>query len=300
MNMRGVDLNLLVILDALLDEAHVSRAALRLNLSQPAASNALQRCRQVFGDDLLERGHGRMRRTPRADALRGPLKTLLAEAGRLIDPPPVALAQATRTLRLSMADHPAEAIVRPLVAAVRAKAPGITVVLQPWQGADAARDALMSGDTDIAVSLISQDAPGLQRHLLLEETWVVAMRAGHPAAKRFDLGRWLAFDHIVVSGLGSTRGNLDGVLAERGLARRVGLVVPSFRMVPGLLLDGDMIALLPSRCAADTAGLVLYAPPVPVAGFALHMAWHERQAGDVVLRFVADALATVVAGLPAA
>jgi DNA-binding transcriptional LysR family regulator len=72
MNFRGLDLSLLVILDALMDEAHVSRAADRLNLSQPAASSALQRCRHLFRDDLLGRGRGTMRLTPRAEALRAP------------------------------------------------------------------------------------------------------------------------------------------------------------------------------------------------------------------------------------
>jgi len=76
MNLRSIDLNLLVVLDALLDEAHVGRAANRVGLSQPAASAALQRCRELFGDELLERGRGTMRRTVRAESLRGPLKSL--------------------------------------------------------------------------------------------------------------------------------------------------------------------------------------------------------------------------------
>ncbi|WP_328700184.1 LysR family transcriptional regulator [Brucella tritici] len=96
MNLRSLDLNLLVILDALLDEAHVSRAADRLNLTQPAVSNALQRCRVLFNDQLLERGRGTMRRTPKAEALRAPLKTLLAGVLDLVDPPEVPLRRCSR------------------------------------------------------------------------------------------------------------------------------------------------------------------------------------------------------------
>src|ERR1700756_5383646 len=102
MNLRSFDLNLLVVLDALLDEAHVSRAADRLSLSQPATSAALQRCRHLFGDELLQRGRGTMTRTPKAEALRAPLKSLLTGVVELIDPTDVPLAEIRQTLRITI------------------------------------------------------------------------------------------------------------------------------------------------------------------------------------------------------
>ncbi|CAN0567239.1 unnamed protein product, partial [Ectocarpus sp. 12 AP-2014] len=114
MNLRSLDLNLLVVLDALLDEAHVSHAADRLGMSQPAASAALQRCRYLFRDELLERGRGTMHLTPKAEALRAPLKSLLAEVVNLVDSPKVPLADISQTVRIAMADYPAVVVTAPL------------------------------------------------------------------------------------------------------------------------------------------------------------------------------------------
>jgi DNA-binding transcriptional LysR family regulator len=146
MNLRTVDLNLLVILDVLLDEAHVSRAARRLNLSQPAVSAALQRCRHLLGDELLDRGRGTMHRTPRADALRGPLKSLLAGVQDLIEPAEVPLAELNRVVRITAADLPTAMIAGSLLENLGRTAPHVSVVFQPWQGADAAASALRNGD----------------------------------------------------------------------------------------------------------------------------------------------------------
>ena len=300
MNLRSVDLNLLVILDALLDEAHVSRAARRLNLSQPAASAALQRCRALFGDDLLERGRGTMRRTPKADAMRAPLKSLLADMAELIDPSVVPLAEISRVVHLSMADHPAVAIVAPLQRRLAGAAPGIDVVIQPWHGSEASVRALRTGETDIAVSVFGQEAEDIVRRKLSDETYVVALRAGHPAAAGFDLESWLAWPHVVVSGHGARHGNLDEILAERGLCRRIGLVVPSFQMVPAILAQSDAIALMPSRTLSrgTLQNLLILDPPLPVPGFPLHMAWHRRQDGDPVIDLIAGLLSEVLAAGP--
>ncbi|MBR0681888.1 LysR family transcriptional regulator [Roseomonas eburnea] len=294
MNLRSFDLNLLVILDALLDEAHVSRAADRVGLSQPAASAALQRCRLLFRDRLLERGRGTMHLTRRAEALRAPLKSLLAEVHRLVDPPEVPLAEIRQTLRLAMADHPAGLVLPSLQLALARSAPGIDLVVQPWRGAEAARMALIDGDTDIAVSTFPPMEDELHRTELLHEHYVVVMRSGHPAARRFSLRSWVQFPHILVSGRGERRGPVDTALAERGLARRVGLVVPSFQLVPPLLAASDMIATLPSRCVPNGPGFATFPPPVPVEGFGLHLAWHRRRHGDTALQHVAGLLRQIL------
>ncbi|MHC5233847.1 LysR family transcriptional regulator [Brucella sp. LJL56] len=295
MNLRRLDLNLLVILDALLDEAHVSRAADQLNLTQPAVSNALQRCRALFNDQLLERGQGTMRRTPKAEALRAPLKTILAGVVDLVDPPEVPLASLRQTIRICMADYPAIFVIRPLLKALGLAAPGIDIIVQPWQGPVVARDALVTGESDLALSVFPDADGELQRRLLLEENYVIAMRRDHPAAKAFSLKSWLDHPHILVSGRGDNRSPVDSALAERGLSRRVGVVVPNFGMVPELLASTDMIAMLPSRCMPeDMSALVAFTPPVPIAGFPLHVAWHRRRQEDRGLRYVIDQLIAIM------
>ncbi len=296
MNLRSLDLNLLVILDALLDEAHVSRAADRLNLTQPAVSNALQRCRVLFNDQLLERGRGTMRRTPKAEALRAPLKTLLAGVLDLVDPPEVPLASLQQTIRICMADYPAIFVIRPLLKALAHTAPGINIIVQPWQGAVAAREALVTGESDLALSVFPEADDELQCKLLLEEDYIIAMRQDHPAAKAFSLESWLDYPHVLVSGRGDNSSPVDSVLVQRGLKRRVSVVVPNFGMVPELLASTDMIAMLPSRCMPeDMSALVAFTPPIPIAGFPLHIAWHRRRQEDRGLQHVISLLVAIMA-----
>lgn len=288
MNLRSVDLNLLVILDVLLDEAHVSRAARRLNLSQPAVSAALQRCRHLLGDELLDRGRGTMHRTARADALRGPLKSLLAGVQDLIEPAEVPLAELQRIVRITAADLPTAMIAGSLLEELGQTAPHVSVVFQPWHGADAAAAALRNGDTDIAISVFDGADDEIERLILLEETYVVAMRRDHPAAEDFDLNAWLAWPHVVVSGRGEMRTPLDAQLAALGRHRQVGLVVPSFQLVPDLLARTSLLSIMPVHSLRQHArhALLGLEPPLTVEGFPLHLAWHSRQSTDRVLRHV--------------
>jgi DNA-binding transcriptional LysR family regulator len=121
MNLRSVDLNLLVVLDALLDEAHVTRAAERLGLSQPAASAALDRCRHLFGDPLLERGRGLMRLTPRAEALREPIRSVLSQAEAVLGAPQTPLSEIRQVVRVVMSEWP-----RPFATPWRCRPPAST------------------------------------------------------------------------------------------------------------------------------------------------------------------------------
>ncbi len=289
MNLRAVDLNLLVVLDALLDEGHVSRAAARLGLSQPATSSALDRCRHLFGDPLLLRGRGVMRPTAKAESLRAPIKAVLAQVAAVLDPPAVDLGTIVQAVRIVMADHPAAAMIGPLHDRLRATAPGIDLVVQPWAGAAAALDLLARGAADLAVSVFPVLDQDFRRRELLMERYVVMMRRGHPAAADFDLERWLAWPHILVSGRGETRGALDDALARLGLNRRIALVIPSFLMVPPLVAGSDLIAMLPSRCLPpDALGqFAVFDPPIPVDGFPVHLAWHVRGDRDPAVRHVA-------------
>ncbi|MBB4040175.1 DNA-binding transcriptional LysR family regulator [Microvirga flocculans] len=290
MNLRSVDLNLLVVLDAVLDEAHVSRAAIRLGLSQPATSSALDRCRHLFGDPLLERAGGGMRLTAKAKALREPLKEVLASVVTILDPPQRALADIRQSVRVVMADHPAVIVTRSLFGPLRDTAPGIDLVIMPWHGAADVTERLSRGDVDLAISVLPPLGSQFHRIELLQETYVVAMRKGHPAAAGFNLDAWLSYPHILVSGRGDRHGPLDEALASLGRSRRVGLVMPSFLMVPSTLEASDLIALLPRHCIPPDheSSLAVFEPPIAVQGFPLHMAWHKRRDSDMAVQHVAQ------------
>jgi DNA-binding transcriptional LysR family regulator len=298
MNLRSIDLNLLVVLDALLDEAHVSRAARRVGLSQPAASSALDRCRQLLNDRLLERAPGGMRLTPKAEALKAPLRDLLASVSHLIGAEPPPLAEIRQTVRIAMADAPGVMVAPRLYAEVSRSAPGLDLTLLPWRGLPVALDGMTKGEIDLAVSVLPPPGASFRRRELFREDYVVIMRRDHPAAANFDLDRWLAYPHVLVSWTGEAAGDLDETLARLGRARRVGIVVPSFLMVPPLLKTSDLIAMLPRRTLpADVDAFTVRPPPIPVEGFPLHIGWHVRRDQDVAVRHVADVLERLLTGL---
>jgi DNA-binding transcriptional LysR family regulator len=161
-------------------------------------------------------------------------------------------------------------------------------VCLPWSGADDAHAALEAGELDLAISVLGPS--NLRFRTILRETYVVALREGHPALP-LTLARWLAFPHIIVSGRGSAIGPLDTVLAERGLRRKVGVVVPSFLAVPSLLVQSDHIALIPERLARLSSGITWSKPPLAVPGYDVALVWHPRSDDDAALGFVRDEIA---------
>ena len=291
-DLRSVDLNLLVILDALLEEAHVSRAAIRLHLSQPATSSALERLRHLFGDRLLERGRGGMRLTPVAEALRLPLRDALGSIATLVRRGETDLATVRQTVRVVVADALAAMLLPALHARVVQTAPGVTLAVLPWRGGTEAVRQLAAGEVELVASVLPILNQAFCKVPLFDEHYVVAMRSDHPAAQGFCLRSWLECPHIVVSGNGSTTAGLDTALAAHGLSRQVGVVVPSFTMVLPLLFGSDLVALLPSRCVTPdvVVRLATFVPPVPIDSFRLDLAWHTRRDGDVVVRHVADGM----------
>lgn len=291
MNLRGIDLNLLVILDALLEEAHVSRAAERLNLSQPATSNALTRARALFEDRLLVRAPGGLRLTPKAGQLRGPLREALVQLGAVVAAEPPALADIRQTVRLVMSDFPAATVFGPLLQRLQAEAPGLNLVLHPWHAGDEI-ERLRRGEFDLALTIRNPPDADLRIADLGPTGYRIVMRRGHPAAAAFDLERWLAFRHLLVSGSGETRGPIDEVLMRRGLTRRVGAVVPTFLLALQFIADSDLIAALPAATLPPLwqDRLITLDPPIGLPGFNLHLVRHGRSDEDVAVRFVADSI----------
>src|ERR1700750_731481 len=182
MNLAALDLNLLVALDALLLEAHVSRAAMRGGLSQPPASHALQRLREVLGDPLLVRTGARMELTPRAQALRGPLTQALDQVRGLFIPDDFDAASSERQFRLMMPDLAVELLVPPLMAKIARAAPNVRLDIVPWRG-PAIFSAEFARTIDLVIS-IGNAFKGFHRQLLYTDSDALAVRRGHPAGPK--------------------------------------------------------------------------------------------------------------------
>lgn len=288
MNLRDVDLNLLVALDVLLEERKVGGAAVRLGVSQPSASAMLERCRKLFGDPLMVRAGRSMELTARGQALRGPVRELIARTEAVLGAPREELATVRRTVRLLCSDVPAVALLQALWSRLRTEAPNVDLVLLGWRESEGVVDALARDQADIGVSVLPQAGSGFVRTEICRESYHVAMRRDHPAAERFDLDRWLAFPHVVVSARGARRTPFDDQLALLGRERRVGISVPSFLMVPPLLEASELIAMLPRGCAPEEPGLIYLDPPIAVESFPLHLAVANRTEGDIAVQHVAE------------
>ncbi|HEU4534262.1 MAG TPA: LysR family transcriptional regulator [Polyangiaceae bacterium] len=277
------DINLLVALEVLLRERHVTRAARRLGLTQSAMSQRLARLRAFFGDPLLVPGRGALALTPRADAMAEPLARALGDlraavqAGAPFDP-----SAADRTFLL-LGNDLLEAIGLPgLAAAVRREAPGVRLTVERLDADFAAR--LAGGTADLAFAPDFMIPSSLRRRPLSLAPFVVLARRGHPAARGpLTLERYLAYDHLLVAPRGAPGGVVDAALEALGRRRRVSVRVQHFVTAPLLLPDTDLLLTCPEG-AADFACSLLplrrLAPPLELPPDRTSMVWHERVQHD--------------------
>ena len=294
-DLAGVDLNLLVVLRALVEERSVTRAAGRIGRSQPAVSNALARLRQLLGDPLLVREGQVMVPTARALALAGPVAEALDRIhGAITPPPPFDPARTERVFRVASDDLVACSVVAPRLAALRQRAPGATLELLP-AAPEAPVDALGEGSLDLAIGVYLDVPATLAWRDLAQHRFVVLARAGHPAlVGGLDLERYAAAEHLLVSSRGVVRSVVDYVLSTVGRSRRVVLTVPQFLVVPSLLATSDLIATVPDLVAASlpaASGLVVVPAPIELPVFPLRAVWHRRRDGDAGLCWLIERLA---------
>jgi len=264
MNLNSLDLNLLVALDALLRDASVSRAAIRIGLSQPAASHALQRLRDLIGDPLLVRNGARMELTPRAQALRAPLAQALEQVRSLFVPEDFDAARSERQFRLMMADLVVELLMAPLMAKVTRVAPNVTIEVVPWRGS-AIFSAEFARTIDL-VSSIGNGFSGFHRQLLYTDSDALAVRRGHPVgAKLRKREAFLAARHVAVVIRGNNEDLIDPWLRSKGIERRIALVVPGYLEALHVTARTDLVAFVPRRLIAALSkplSLLTVTPPL--------------------------------------
>ena len=264
MNLNSLDLNLLVALDALLREANVSRAAMRIGLSQPAASHALQRLRDLIGDPLLVRTGARMELTPRAQALRGPLAQALDQVRGLFIPDDFDAGSSERHFRLMMPDLAVELLMPPLMEKITQAAPNIRIDVVPWRG-PAIFTAEFARTIDMVIS-IGDAFKGFHRQLLYTDSDALAVRRSHPAgAKLKRREAFLNARHVAVVIRGQNEDLIDGWLRAKGIERRIALVVPGYIEALHVAARTDLVAFVPRRLIAALSkqlSLISVTPPL--------------------------------------
>ncbi|MFZ6647407.1 LysR family transcriptional regulator [Undibacterium sp. TJN25] len=296
-NLRSVDLNLLVILDALLTERSVTRAAARLYLTQPATSHALERLRLLFGDPLLERRKGGMELTGRAEELREPLRDVLDELQRLVQTPDIPLAELRQTVHLAMPDFPAILLLPQLWPALQRVAPGVNLVVHNWTDNTLEIARLQKGEISLVLSTLETVPSDVEKQHIGDECYTGIAALGHALGAQPSLEEFTAWPHVLVSARGSQSTPFDRQLAALGVQRRVGMSVSSFLSVPSIVASSDAIALIPRSMArhwADTSRLQEFTPPVDAGSFSVDLAWHKRRSTDKAVQLVAGLVATLM------
>src|SRR3979411_485291 len=262
MNFKSLDLNLLVAVHALPLEANVSRGGMRIGLSQPAASHALQRLREVLGDPLLVRVGARMELTPRAQALRGPLAQALDQVRGLFIPDDFDAVRSERRFRLMMPDLAVELLVPPLMEKIARLAPDVRLDVVPWRG-PAIFTAEFARTINLVIS-IGDAFKGFHRQLLYTDRDALAVRRGHPAGARLRRREvFLDARHVAVIIRGQNVDLIDAWLRTKGIERRIALVVPGHIEALHIVARTDLVAFVPSRLIAALAKPLSLMPVTP-------------------------------------
>jgi DNA-binding transcriptional LysR family regulator len=289
MNITGVDLNLLVVFDSLLQERNVSRAAHTLASTQPSVSRALNRLRSWFGDPLFVRSRRGVTPTERALELAPVVIDVVARARGLLRAP-VGFDPNTcsRTFRVMTADYAQCTAFPIIIACLKERAPKISLQLEPWS-LSGMRDALERGQVDLVLSPSVSRAPGLHRAHLFSDDFVTVVRSDHPTVgDRLSLRQYAHLSHLQVAPDGRPGGAVDDALQERRLERAVALRVPSFAAAPLIVASSDMVCTLPARVRDAYAALKLrtVSTPLRLGGFTLDAIWHDRADADPAHRWL--------------
>lgn len=281
-NIRRIDLNLLAVFDALYDARNVTRAASRLSLTQPTVSGMLQRLRHAFSDQLFVRTSHGVLPTPRAEALAGPIKDLLASARSLIVAETFDPKTTETTIRLCGSDYLQYAVIGPLIREIRRAAPRIKVLVVP-RPATGVADMLARGEIDLYFSARELAIPDLPSRHLFDDRYICVARKKHPVSgPRVPVKQLLAFDYLVSDPTGrSLSGPIDIAFASKGLGRRVAVAVPTLHMLFDILASDDFVAFMPERVVRDRrADLKTFETNLPTPIIEVFAGWHPRVGGD--------------------
>jgi DNA-binding transcriptional LysR family regulator len=289
MNLNSFDLNLLVALDALLLEASVSRAAMRIGLSQPATSHALQRLRDLIGDPLLVRNGARMELTPRALALRAPLAQALDQVRSLFVPDVFDAARSERQFRLMMPDLAVELLMPSFMEKITKLAPNVRIDVVPWRG-PAIFTPEFARTIDMVISL-GNAFKGFHRQLLYTDADALAVRRGHPVGNRLrKRDAFLDARHVAVIIRGQNEDLIDGWLRGKGIERNIALVVPGYIEALHVTARTDLVAFVPRRLIAALSKqltLSTVAPPLDAGideQYIFYPTWAQMDPASIWLR----------------
>ncbi|NKJ35179.1 LysR family transcriptional regulator [Rhizobium sp. SG570] len=296
MHFNGLDLNLIVALDAILTERNVTRAAEKLNISQPGMSGALNRLRQYFNDDLLTQNGKQMIPTPLGAALSVPAKEILATVrSRLAVQTRFLPQEARRSFTVMVSDYAATIFLASVLRALSVEAPGMTFDLHQY--ADLPSEALEAGRIDVLLGpqqALSQNHPF--KPLFADDFVGVACADNDAVDDVTDIEAFLAMRHVLVRLGGSGLPTTDATFLERSFSRRrIEVIVPSWSLVPHYLMGTQRIAIFHRRLAHDYARhfpLRIFEIPTTLPAFEECVQWRASSRGDPAIQWLVERMET--------
>lgn len=294
--MKNQELTLLYVFDAIMTEGSITRAAERLNMTQPAVSNAVSRMRHAWKDPVFVKKGRQIEPTSYAlslwDQVRGPMHELSrAVTATGFDP-----ATSRRKFRIALADMMLDLLWPPLVSKLEQDAPGIDLHAVPYT-LGGAHMQLREAHVDLAIGMLTEHDHSLRSTWLADSGYVLAMREDHPLAGRpITLEEFLDARHLLISLSGDTHGPVDSALDRMGLSRRVAVTVNHFPAIPALLQTSDLITALPDGMMQDEQlrkGLWLTRLPIEVDPISIYLIWHarhDREPGLIWMRSLVEYL----------
>jgi DNA-binding transcriptional LysR family regulator len=299
MSWNAFDLNLLVVFEAVEQEKNLTRAGLRLGMSQPAVSHALARLRHLLKDELFVRTPNGMHPTPRAERMVRPVRAALQELQLTLEADQFDAAHASTTFTIAVNNYAARAVVPTLVHTVARLAPSVVLDVRPT-GRLHVLDELDGGGVQLALSTLTDGGDRFKCVGLLNDEYVVVLSSDHPEAKTNELSveRFAALPHIGITSSGDDTNFIDDVLAERGLSRFIPAKVPLHSLVP-VLVNSGALAVMPKRAAADLVAicpLVMRPLPFPSPRVDLSMIWHRRLDNHPAHRWLRGSLRSAMTG----
>ena len=319
----SLDLNLLRVFDALMEERSVTRAGARLRLTQSAISHALNRLRYMLGDELFVRGAEGMQPTARAAEIGPRLRQALHHMQLALAPAAFDPKTTDRCFTVGATDYFSALLLPEIAARLRTEAPYAELRVRAIDDIDVVEE-LDAGRMDLLTGSFGRIPERFAQEPLCRDEMVWVLRADHPAAdKPLTLDLIARLPHLSVALAGNVseaidgfvthhglerrviacnRGGVDRALAEHGLSRRNHITVPHFLAVPRILVHSDLIALMPRRLAArftKVYPLKLIAPPHDCASFEAAALWHARLGARADITWFRTLLREVAAGLDA-
>ena len=289
-SLQTLDLNLLKAFSVLMDERNVSKAAERLAITQPAMSGVLARLRDSFDDPLFVRVQRGVVPTNRALELAPQVKKVLNEVEQLLQPPQFDPTMAELTVRIACTDYAMRAVIVPFLHLLKIQAPKIKVAVLAINES-IVQNQLEQRQIDFALVTPDFQAPDIHAQNLYDERYICAVRHNHPIAQQTELTleQFCQLEQALISYHGcSFSGVTDKALQAMGLQRNVSLSVQNFIILPELLEQSDLLAVVPERLITHLDNLKRFKPPLKIQGFTKTLIWHERTHKDPAYRWIRE------------